>query len=153
MILYEYPFNEKIRTYLRLEQLFSRLFKLMGRADEMDHHFALTTLFEILNVGARADLKTDVLKDLERQKQVLNAFRDNPAIATDVLDEILKLYIEGRKSKDEITMEGYDSQVVERIVNMVNANEYKRYQAPPIIRVSSKAFGKGRIMPLVAKYQ
>ena len=71
----------------------------------------------------------------------------------DVLDEILKLYIEGRKSKDEITMEGYDSQVVERIVNMVNANEYKRYQAPPIIRVSSKAFGKGRIMPLVAKFQ
>ncbi len=71
----------------------------------------------------------------------------------DVLDEILQLYIEGKKSKDEITMEGYDSQVVERIVNMVNANEYKRYQAPPIIRVSSKAFGKGRIMPLVAKYQ
>ena len=71
----------------------------------------------------------------------------------DVLDEILKLYVEGRKSKDEITMEGYDSQVVERIVNMVNANEYKRYQAPPIIRVSSKAFGKGRIMPLVAKFQ
>ncbi len=70
-----------------------------------------------------------------------------------VLDEILRLYIEGRKSKDEITMEGYESQVVERIVNMVNANEYKRYQAPPIIRVSSKAFGKGRIMPLVAKYQ
>jgi cell division protein ZapD len=89
VILYEYPFNEKIRTYLRLEQLFSRLFKLMGRTDEMDHHFALTTLFEILNVGARADLKTDVLKDLEKQKQALNAFRDNPAIATDVLDEIL----------------------------------------------------------------
>lgn len=71
----------------------------------------------------------------------------------DILDEILKLYIEGKKSKDEITMEGYDSSLVERIVNMVNANEYKRYQAPPIIRVSSKAFGKGRIMPLVAKYQ
>ena len=71
----------------------------------------------------------------------------------DMLDEILKLYIEGKKSKDEITMEGYDSSLVERIVNMVNANEYKRYQAPPIIRVSSKAFGKGRIMPLVAKYQ
>ena len=70
-----------------------------------------------------------------------------------VLDEILRLYIEGRKSKDEITMEGYDSQTVEKIVNMVNANEYKRYQAPPIIRVSSKAFGKGRIMPLVAHYQ
>ena len=70
-----------------------------------------------------------------------------------VLDEILKFYIEGKKSKDEITMEGYDSTLVERIVNMVNANEYKRFQAPPIIRVSSKGFGKGRIMPLVAKYQ
>ncbi len=53
MILYEYPFNEKIRTYLRLEHLFSRLFTLQERLDALDHHFALITLFEILNVGAR----------------------------------------------------------------------------------------------------
>ena len=89
MILYEYPFNEKIRTYLRLEHLFARLLTLMDRTDAMDHHFALITLFEILNVGARAELKPDVLKDLDRQKQALSAFRGNPGIAADVLDRLL----------------------------------------------------------------
>ena len=84
MILYEYPFNEKIRTYLRLEHLFARLFTLMDRTDAMDHHFALITLFEILNVGARAELKPDVLKDLDRQKQALSAFPE--AMAFTVLD-------------------------------------------------------------------
>ena len=69
-----------------------------------------------------------------------------------VLDEILRLFIEERKGKDEIIMEGYDSAMVQRVLTLVNQSEYKRYQAPPIIRVSSKAFGKGRIMPLVARY-
>ena len=70
-----------------------------------------------------------------------------------ILDGILRLYIEEKKGHDEIVMEGYDAAVVAKVIRLVNANEYKRYQAPPIIRVSSKAFGKGRIMPLVAKYQ
>ena len=48
MILYEYPFNERIRTYLRLQQLFDRLGVLIARQDAIDHHFALTTLFELL---------------------------------------------------------------------------------------------------------
>jgi NAD+ synthase (glutamine-hydrolysing) len=47
---------------------------------------------------------------------------------------------------------GYDSQLVNRIVRMVNQNEYKRYQTPPILRISSKAFGVGRRLPLVARY-
>ena len=89
MILYEYPFNEKIRTYLRLEHLFARLFTLQERVDALDHHFALITLFEILNVGARPDLKTDVLKDLDRQRQTMLAYRGNPGIATDVLERLL----------------------------------------------------------------
>ncbi len=89
MILYEYPFNERIRTYLRLEHMFRRLSTLMARSDALDHHFALTTVFEIMDVGARADLKSDVLKDLEKQKQVLNGFRGNPAIAQQVLDRIM----------------------------------------------------------------
>ncbi len=89
MILYEYPFNEKIRTYLRLEHLFARLFTLQERDDALDHHFALITLFEILNVGGRADLKTDVLKDLDRQRQTMAAYRGNPAIATEVLERLL----------------------------------------------------------------
>ena len=69
-----------------------------------------------------------------------------------ILDGILRLYLEEQKGKEEIIMEGYDPSTVNRIINLVNSNEYKRYQAPPILRVSPKAFGKGRIMPLVAKY-
>jgi len=89
VILYEYPFNERIRTYLRLEHLFRRLALLVSREHPVDHHFALTTLFEIMDVAARADLKADVMKDLERQKTTLAAYRGNPAIAEGVLDQVI----------------------------------------------------------------
>lgn len=68
------------------------------------------------------------------------------------LDEILFDYIELNKSPKEIIAKGFDDQVVNRVIRMVNMNEYKRFQAAPILRVSSKAFGFGRRMPLVAKY-
>lgn len=89
MILYEYPFNERIRTYLRLEQLFTRLSTLVDRDDPLDHHFALHTLFEVIDVASRADMKSDVLKDLDRQKQVLNGYRGNPAISEKALDQVI----------------------------------------------------------------
>ena len=89
VILYEYPFNERIRTYLRLEHLFLSLSELMARTEPIDHHFALTTIFEVMDVGARADLKSDVLKDLEKQKQILNSYRGNPAIAEEMLDQVV----------------------------------------------------------------
>ncbi len=89
MILYEYPFNERIRTYLRLEHLLHRLAKLVPRPDPLDHHFALATIFEIMDVAARADLKSDVLRDLEKQKQLLNGYRGNPAISEEALDTII----------------------------------------------------------------
>ncbi|HKI89248.1 MAG TPA: NAD+ synthase [Draconibacterium sp.] len=68
------------------------------------------------------------------------------------LDRMLFHYIELNKSPKEITELGFDEQVVNRVIRMVNMNEYKRFQAAPILRVSSKAFGFGRKMPLVAKY-
>jgi cell division protein ZapD len=89
VILYEYPFNERIRTYLRLEHLFLSLSDLMTRTDALDHHFALTTIFEVMDVGARADLKSDVLRDLDKQKQILNSYRGNPAIAEGMLDHVV----------------------------------------------------------------
>lgn len=89
MILYEYPFNERIRTYLRLEHLFRRLGELIPRSHPLDHHYALSTIFEVMDVAARADLKSDVLKDLERQKQVLNAYRGNPGVSERALDEVI----------------------------------------------------------------
>lgn len=89
MILYEYPFNERLRTYLRLEQLFRRLGELVGRAHPLDHHFALVTLFEIMDVAARADLKADVLKDIERNKQQLEVYRGNPSISEAALNAVI----------------------------------------------------------------
>jgi NAD+ synthase (glutamine-hydrolysing) len=67
-----------------------------------------------------------------------------------ILDEILHLYIEERRSRDEIKAQGYESAMVDKIINLVNRAEYKRFQAPPILRVTTKAFGRGRQMPLVA---
>ncbi|MDD5028276.1 MAG: cell division protein ZapD [Rhodoferax sp.] len=89
MILYEYPLQERIRTYLRLEHLFSRLGQLTLRMDALDHHFALVTLFEIIEVAARADLKSDLLKDLDKQKHTLEGYRGNPAIAEPALNKII----------------------------------------------------------------
>ena len=89
MVLYEYPFNEGIRTMLRLEHLFDRLGQLIPRPAALDHHFALATIFEVMDVAARADLKSDLLKELERQRAQLNAYRGNPAIAEGVLDEVV----------------------------------------------------------------
>ena len=88
MILYEYPFNERIRTYLRLEQLFLRLGELIARTDALDHHYALSTIFEVMDVAARADLKSDILKDIEKQKNLLAAYRGNPSISETALESI-----------------------------------------------------------------
>ena len=89
MILYEYPFNERVRTYLRLEHLFRRLSLLVSRDHPVDHHFALATLFEIMEVAGRSDLKSEVLKDLDRQKTTLAAYRGNPAISETALEEVI----------------------------------------------------------------
>lgn len=70
----------------------------------------------------------------------------------DILDEILKRYIEKKESWKTIVEAGYDQETVKKTILMVNRNEYKRFQSPPILRVSKKAFGLGRRMPLVAKY-
>ncbi|ODT36998.1 MAG: cell division protein ZapD [Lautropia sp. SCN 70-15] len=89
MILYEYPLNERVRTLLRLEDLFERLDTFARREHPLDHHVALITLFEILDVSARADLKSDLLQELERQRQTLMAFRASPDVAIDMLDRVL----------------------------------------------------------------
>jgi NAD+ synthase (glutamine-hydrolysing) len=70
----------------------------------------------------------------------------------DVLDRVLYHYIELRQGPKEIIAQGYDAALVTRILRLVNMNEYKRNQFCPIIRVSSKAFGVGRRLPIVAKY-
>ncbi|HEX8356781.1 MAG TPA: NAD+ synthase [Segetibacter sp.] len=72
--------------------------------------------------------------------------------AYDILDKVLYQYIERRKGPDEIKELGFDAAVTDRILKLVNSNEYKRNQFCPIIRVSPKAFGVGRRVPIVGKY-
>ena len=69
-----------------------------------------------------------------------------------LLDKILYQYIEQAKGPDEIKAQGFDAELVDKILKMVNINEYKRNQFCPIIRISPKAFGVGRRMPIVGKY-
>jgi len=70
----------------------------------------------------------------------------------DLLDKILEAYIEKQQSPAKMEESGFDSKLINRIIRMVDQNEYKRYQTPPILRISSKAFGVGRRLPLVARY-
>ena len=88
MVLYEYPFNESIRTMLRLEHLFDRLGQLVARDAAVDHHFALATLFEIMDVASRADVKSDLLKELDRHRTQLQGYRGHPGISEAALDEV-----------------------------------------------------------------
>jgi len=70
----------------------------------------------------------------------------------EILDQVLYQYIEKQQGPQEIIAMGYDEQLVKRILRLVNINEFKRYQTAPVLRVSSKAFGMGRRLPIVAKY-
>lgn len=70
----------------------------------------------------------------------------------DILDPILYRYIELKEPVAAIVRQGFPEEVVKKVILLVNRSEYKRFQSPPILRVSSKAFGLGRRMPIVAKY-
>ncbi len=71
----------------------------------------------------------------------------------DILDGILKLYIEEWKETDEIAAKGFDRAIVERILKLVDTNEFKRRQAAPTLRVSTKAFGSGRQLPIAQRWR
>ena len=73
MITYEYPLSERVRTLLRLEDLFDKITHFASQEHPMEHHVALNILFEILEVASRADLKFDLVQELERQRQILAA--------------------------------------------------------------------------------
>jgi len=70
----------------------------------------------------------------------------------DILDKVLFQYIEQRKGPVELVAMGFDDALVKRVLRMVNMNEWKRFQAAPILRVSPKAFGMGRRMPIEGRY-
>jgi cell division protein ZapD len=89
VITYEYPLNERIRTLLRLEDLFEKTLYFADADGPAEHHVSLVTLFEILEVASRADLKFDLVQELERQRQILLSFRNNPDISEEALSGAL----------------------------------------------------------------
>jgi cell division protein ZapD len=89
VITYEYPLNERVRTLLRLEDLYERVHHFVAGEAPHDHHACLTGMFEILEVASRADLKSDLLQELDRQRTFLDALRSNPAISEDKLNQVL----------------------------------------------------------------
>ncbi|MDP3743826.1 MAG: cell division protein ZapD [Methylotenera sp.] len=86
---YDYPFNERIRTLLRVEDLFAKILHNVEAGHEYHHHCALLTLLQILDVVDRADLKSDLLQELERQKIAMRLLIGNPAIEADALESTL----------------------------------------------------------------
>ncbi len=90
MIYYEHPLNERIRILLRLEELFNKIDFFSSKDTAIEHHATLMALFEVLDVTSRGDIKSDLLQELERQKQILEVLRSNPTISEDALDKILK---------------------------------------------------------------
>ena len=89
MILYEYPCNERVRTFLRVESLFKRLFYFIQGTDPQLHQVALDTLFDLLEVTERTDLRGMALQDLERQRIALAALREHPQVSSQMLDNML----------------------------------------------------------------
>jgi cell division protein ZapD len=89
LIVYEYPFNERIRTLLRLEDLYQKFKFFLFQEHPFQHHVALATIFEMLEVAGRADLKSDLAQELERQRQSLLAYKTNPNVQADALDAVL----------------------------------------------------------------
>jgi cell division protein ZapD len=90
VISYEYPLSERIRTLLRLEDLYQRLDYFLSKNEALQHHVALLLIFEIFEVASRADLKSDLLQELERQKQSLEPLRGNPDISEAALENVLR---------------------------------------------------------------
>ncbi|WP_269531214.1 cell division protein ZapD [Chitinimonas sp. BJYL2] len=89
MTSYEFPVTERIRTLLRLEDLYDRAIFFADREHPLEHHASLLCLFEIMEVASRADLKSDLLQELDRQRQTLEALRDNPQISESALEAVL----------------------------------------------------------------
>ena len=80
MILFEYPFNERIRALMRLESLLDRMIFFAQPGDARHHQVALAALFDLLDATERTDVKGTVLQDLERQRNVLSSLKDHPSV-------------------------------------------------------------------------
>jgi cell division protein ZapD len=90
MSSYEFPFNERIRTLLRLEDLFGKILLNVEAGHQYNHHSALISLLQMLDIIDRADLKMDLVQELDRQRLAMQSLRGNPVISEKILDDILR---------------------------------------------------------------
>jgi NAD+ synthase (glutamine-hydrolysing) len=81
-----------------------------------------------------------------------NQFDQDTLPPYELLDQILQRYVEQDKTAEEILEEGFDPVVVSKVIRMVDFSEYKRKQAAPVLKVSARAFGAGRRMPIAQRY-
>jgi len=95
VILFEYPFNERVRALMRLESLFDRMMFFARPGDPKLHQVAISALFDLLDATERTDMKGSVLQDLERQRTVLVGLKDHPGVdgrtLTAMLNEIERI--------------------------------------------------------------
>ena len=108
-------------------------------------------LAEYINTG-REIIPVNIIKKTPSAELRPDQFDTDSLPDYGILDSILYQYIELQKPAERIIGEGSDRETVYKVIRLINFNEYKRYQAPPVLRISSKAFGAGRRMPLVARY-
>ncbi len=90
MSSYEFPFNERIRILLRLEDIYSRLLLNIAAGHQHNHYCALISLLQMLDIIDRADLKLDLVQELDRQRNAMQSLRGNPVIKEEILDETLR---------------------------------------------------------------
>lgn len=88
MANYEFPFNERVRTFMRLEDLFQRVHHNVDCGHDYNHHCALIYLFQIVDIVDRADLKIELIQELDRQKNLMNQYRDSPKISEKVFNTL-----------------------------------------------------------------
>lgn len=89
MTVYEFPLNERIRTWLRLEELFDKTLFFVRAEDARSHHAALLGIFEIVDVTSRSELKSELIQELDRQKTSLEVLHSNPAVDAERLGKVL----------------------------------------------------------------
>lgn len=90
LITYEFPLNERVRALLRLEDAMGKYLFFASAHTAIEHQAAIAGLFDMVEIAGRVDLKVDLLQELERQRQTLQSFRDNPAISLEILDSTLE---------------------------------------------------------------
>lgn len=77
MLCFDHPLSERIRNFIRIEHLFNRFHQALDNDDKWSHHVALNALFEIMDCSSRADLKLEILQELERQRQMAQSKKDD----------------------------------------------------------------------------